>query len=931
LSIYDTITGCYDYQCNVVFAGSTGNCGVYFSHHALSNYLLQSFQAYSYYNVAGSSYLWDFGDGTTSTQSNPTHLYSQAGIYNVCLTFTDVNNCTSSFCYDIYVFNTNCSLNYSFSNTTAAPLTYNFSSSFVSPNAIYIWNYGDGSSDTTSSPTTTYTYTTTGTYHSCLTIYDVASGCLSNVCQAIYAGSVNGNCGNYLYAYNDTLSYLTYNFIGVSYSGNTASTYLWDFGDGNTSTAATPTHTYTQAGEYTVCLTLTDNAGCVSTSCQIVYVYNWYCTTDFTVTGDTSNLLQYTFAVTNPSPTAMYYWDFGDGNIDTTSGATVTYTYAYAGVYYAYLTTYDLGTGCYNYNDAFVFAGSPNNCGVYYYNIPDHYNPLINTFYAYSYTGLPLSSCVWDFGDGNTSTSLSPTHTYSQNGYYYVCLTATDTSGCVATYCQHIYIYSTNNTSCSANFSATSDSSIAFTYNFAATTSITFPTYYWDFGDGSTIISNSNFISHTYQNSGTYYVCVNVYDNLTGCNVAYCGTIYVSATVNNCQADILYSNPQNLNTIDFSVFHTGAAPLNYHWDFGDGYTSTLPNPTHTYSTNGNILSVYYVTVIVSDINGCIAYGSTTVAIYPANNGSIISGVVAKDTSLQFVADAIVYLIQYDSINGTLTAVDTTQTVQGFYEFLNVPAGSYLVKAVLLPTDPNYANYLPTYYVQSLAWTAAQYITASPMSFAYSHDIVLVKGTNNGGAGFISGMVVNGAGRPIIGNQTVIEDIMTLEPMVDMSVLLLDESNGAITHTVTHTDGSYSFSNLGMGAYKVHVEECGKVTFPAEVTIDPNNMNHTNVHFTVHDNMVTLTMVYRAITNIETFNVFPNPVQENLTLELGLKEGMNFNLTVTNLIGQDIISENKQLEKGNHLFQMNLKDLPTGLYLLSLTSGTDVVTYKIFKQ
>ncbi len=160
-------------------------------------------------------------------------------------------------------------------------------------------------------------------------------------------------------------------------------------------------------------------------------------------------------------------------------------------------------------------------------------------------------------------------------------------------------------------------------------------------------------------------------------------------------------------------------------------------------------------------------------------------------------------------------------------------------------------------------------------------------------------------------------------------MLLDANNNAVTHTVTDVDGSYSFSNLAMGTYNVHVEEVGKVTFPANILIDANNMNHSGIHFTIHDNMVTLTGTY-AVSNVEDLQIFPNPVYNTANIQLALKASMNLTMTVTNLMGQEFINQPFNLNAGDHSLQVEMSDLPAGLYMVSLKSETDVITYKIQK-
>jgi uncharacterized membrane protein len=133
----------------------------------------------------------------------------------------------------------------------------------------------------------------------------------------------------------------------------------------------------------------------------------------------------------------------------------------------------------------------------------------------------------------------------------------------------------------------------------------------------------------------------------------------------------------------------------------------------------------------------------------------------------------------------------------------------------------------------------------------------------------------------------------------------------------------------MGSYKVHVEEVGKVIYPATVVLDATNMSQTNIHFTVHENMVTLTGTY-AVANVEDLQVFPNPVRDIANLQLELKSAMDLTMTVTNLMGQQMISKPLSLVSGANSVQLEMNDLPAGLYLINLQSETDIITYRIQK-
>ena len=707
--------------------------------------------------------------------------------------------------------------------------------------ASYFWDMGDGASYTTQSVNHTYQ---AGTYTLCVIALDNA-GCVDSLCIIItLTGSGGGNCGVAMSYYPDTSNHLTQYFHAAAIGGSAPYTYAWDFGDGNTATSASPTHTYAMDSIYHVCVTVTDANGCTTTDCQLVLAI-----------GNTPQ--------------------------------------CYASLSY----------------------------------IPDNANPLIHYFSVSASGGSAPYTYAWDFGDGNTSISASPTHTYTQAGTYLVCVDVTDANGCVATDCFLIYVFGNSNP-CVTSFTSSSTVMNPNSYVFTSVNANNANTLYlWDFGDGTVDTLSGSIATHTYTQAGIYFACLAEFDFITGCVATYCDTVIVAGGAP-CQAFITYSNMPGSLVVDFFGSATPNA-VSYAWDFGDGNTSTAQNPTHTYQTIATGPVSYNVTLTTTDASGCTAIGTETVFVFGGNGMGQIMGYLWKDTLNFTPADGLVYLIEYDSITGTLTAIDTVATQQGFFDFQNVPMGLYLVKAALLPTDPDYANYLPTYFIQSLNWANGQYVGPAPFGLPAFIDIQLVAGNNPGGAGFIGGLVVNGAGRPVVGNVTTIEDMTTAIPMEGVSVLLLDANNNAVTHTVTGADGSYSFNNITMGTYNVHVEEVGKITFPANIVVDADNSNHTDVHFTVHDNMVTLTATY-AVTNVEDFQVFPNPVRNTANVQLELTESMNLTMTVTNLMGQEFMNQSLNLNAGDNSFPIEMIDLPTGLYLLSLKSETDVITYKIQK-
>ncbi len=215
----------------------------------------------------------------------------------------------------------------------------------------------------------------------------------------------------------------------------------------------------------------------------------------------------------------------------------------------------------------------------------------------------PFATYAWDFGDGSTDTLPMTSHTYAASGTYYVCLTVTryDNAGnllCTDTHCDSVYAMTTPPPpppppapTCSAQF---------YTFPNANTGSIRFagvpnpggePVYVWDFGDGSSQ-DTGKVVHHTYSAAGSYNACltVSLYDTLGNllCTDNWCDSVTVAAPPSSspvCVARFRYFNLRGDSVLRFM-----AGPVkeyaSYSWDFGDGSTDTLKNPTHVYSTSG---------------------------------------------------------------------------------------------------------------------------------------------------------------------------------------------------------------------------------------------------------------------------------------------------------------------------------------------------------
>lgn len=618
LTVYDST--CQDTYCDSIYVtvGGAGNCQADFV--ASVSGATASFTNTSTGTNPNTMYTWDFGDGTNSSLMNPTHTYTTNGAYTVCL-YISVNLgggggfCTDTFCQTIYITGVGgCQAYFTY---TISGGTVTFTNQSVG-GTNYNWNFGNGQTSTVTNPTQTYTQT--GWYYVCLLTYGGA--CQSQYCDSIYINL--GGAGNCQAAFIATVSGMTAAFTNTSTGTNNNTTYSWDFGNGATSNLQNPTYVYTSPGVYTVCLTITVTSPggppCISSICQTITIQGGGgCQAYFTYTANGG-----TVSFTNQSLGGTFYnWSFGNGQ--TSNVANPTETYAQTGWYNVCLTIYDT-VGCQStYCDSVYVTVGGAGCQA------NFVATVSGTTAAFTNTSTGTTNGTtysWNFGNGATSTLQNPTYTYTTSGTYNVCLTITVPSSvggppCVSTYCQTITI--TAGGPCQAYFTYTvNGGTVTFTNQ-----SVGGSNNNWNFGNGQTsTLANP---TQTYTQTGWYNVCLVIYGG--SCQSSYCDSVYINLGGGNCQAN--FSTTVSGLTATFTNTSTGTNPnTTYTWSFGDGGTSSLTNPNHTYANQGTytvclIINVnlgpgggfctdtFCQSINVVNVGGCQAYFT-----YTANGGVV---------------------------------------------------------------------------------------------------------------------------------------------------------------------------------------------------------------------------------------------------------------------------------------------------------------------
>src|SRR6267378_950498 len=285
------------------------------------------------------SILWNFGDNTTSTLRNPTHLYGAPGTYTVSLTITtaDGSDTMTKTNYITVTSSVPTLPTAAFTGTpTSGPpgMRVQFtdqSTQGSSPISSWSWNFGDGVTSTLRSPS--HVYAANGTYTVSLSVTTVVGTDIETKTGYIVVAP-----GPPIAAFSASpttgISPLPVTFTDQSVSGGVPITsWAWNFGDGGVSTLQNPTHTYASGGTYTVSLTVTNaNGSDAENKANFIVASQGPVppTAAFSgnPTGGTAPLtVQFTDQSTaGTSPITGRFWDFGDGNTSTATSPSHIYT-----------------------------------------------------------------------------------------------------------------------------------------------------------------------------------------------------------------------------------------------------------------------------------------------------------------------------------------------------------------------------------------------------------------------------------------------------------------------------------------------------------------------------------------------------------------------------------------------------------------------------
>ncbi|TDH25496.1 PKD domain-containing protein [Segetibacter sp. 3557_3] len=573
-------------------------------------------------SVAGSGTLtnwqWDFGDGTLSSLKNPKHTYTGPGNFTVTLRVTNSNGCVKLFTRPAFIrLQTGVQAAFSHSTTSgcSTPAAVTFNNTSIGTGSVnYKWLFGDGSTSTLQHPN--HLYQKAGTYTVTLIVTN-STGCADTLVKtnAINIGVVQAN-----FTKPDTIC-AGQTFVLTNTSNPTTVSSKWDFGDGTTSTSINPSKDYRTGGTYQITL-INDFGGCKDTVTKTIVIIAKPVPA-FTAVNNNSCGTPLIVSFTNKSVGgSKYIWDFGDGV--TSNDVNPVHTYTRAGTFTVTLTatsSQNCSESTVKFNFVKIVPPSIKKLGDFPAKACLPYTLSVQPVIE---TNEPVTSYFWDFGDGFTSTLATPNHTYTTAGDFTVKLRITTAPGCVDSLVQ-VKAVQVGHKPLTAFSAVPRDvcAQVAVVFK-DETTGPQVHSWLWSFGDGGTSALKNPV--HNYADTGKFDVQL-ITSNF-GCMDTVKKVEYIRVRPPVAVFETQFDCTDRL-TRTFKNKSIGATT--WFWDFGDGSTSTVPSPTHTYAKAG----AYFVTLKVTNATCEHSSTQTVTLINEKGNLSISDAVVCRNGQLTF--------------------------------------------------------------------------------------------------------------------------------------------------------------------------------------------------------------------------------------------------------------------------------------------------------
>ncbi|MEL6922690.1 MAG: PKD domain-containing protein, partial [Bacteroidota bacterium] len=536
------------------------------------------------------TWLWDFGDGTTSEERNPSHEYEEFGTYDVMLIVTNEQGCQAEVTNrTIEIASLEADLSVS-GTDGCVPKTFDLADNSISvvPIENWLWEV-NGQSYTGSNPSVTLA--DTGKYDVQLIVVNTL-GCRDTVFKPELLRV--GDALDVEFELDKTESCVEAPVTFTDLSSDFADSWTWTFGD-TALFEQNPVYEFPDTGTYDITLIITQN-GCPSSLTKEAYItvlepkarykFELSCADPYTVVFEDTSI-----------GADSIFWDFGVEGIttDTSSMGVPVFTFPTTGAYEVSLTAFSSATGCTHTIEKTIMITDPKadfNLSTMEGCVPLNVRVLDNSDFAAEWQWYAPGGTV------NNPTSPTPTITYSTPGAYSVIqLVITDINNCTDTlvFTDTIYVNGVN-----ADFTLDpAGGCVPLNVNFQDQSSSVFgenQQWEWTMGEDLATLSGTE-VDYLFEEKGSYPITLKVTDDW-GC----VGTKRVEGAVLVTEPEAKFFGDSLSCTATPVQFTNESNGINlvYSWDFGDGNFSDEKDPQHQYEQEGT----YTVCLSLTDINGC---------------------------------------------------------------------------------------------------------------------------------------------------------------------------------------------------------------------------------------------------------------------------------------------------------------------------------------
>jgi PKD repeat protein len=572
---------------------------------------------------------WDFGLAGSSTSHSPTHVFNNYSNteqldYPVELWISSMYGCKDST-YSSITVNPRPAANFTVENSPGCAPYEVFFNNFTLGATEFFWDFGNDNYSDLDDPTLSVTYhLPPGSDPAVYSVFlEVGNeyGCIDTISNNViiypsvladFSASITEGCHP-----------LIVNFSNFSLGANAYTPYLWDYGDGHSSAETSEDHLHTfnnfsntGIAEFTVTLIAMNENHCADTL-EIDIRVNPLPLPSFT-SPNPAGCSPHDATLQNLSVGAtQFLWNFGDGTFSETDSLEFFHTF-----------TQPPGTTAGHFNVSLT-AWNQYNCVNQIQHTIVAYPLVISAFES------PESGCtpriinfqnqsqgalnsVWNFGEGNFSNALNPTHGFFNDSYtevmdFVITLTSTNNFGCQDVFTDTLFVFPEP----LVNFDLSSRSGCApfapSIFNFSQGAN----SFFWDFANATSDTSELIF-THLWDNISQQPVNYAIY--LSGSNSYGCSS-------SNTQIINVFPRVTAAFTTDGDIFQ-GCSPLSlqfknqsqlafyYHWDFGDEEQTTLSDPAHVFVNLDPNLQTFPVRLVAQSIYNCRDTLIRDINVYP---------------------------------------------------------------------------------------------------------------------------------------------------------------------------------------------------------------------------------------------------------------------------------------------------------------------------